>query len=144
MDSNNSVILGLGTGVGMADVLPLKNTFFDWCSEYFIEPQMKQAEADELGSIQFNYQLWRQQRNGTVIDETQRRSQIAELRPWDRPVATLQVSGHPLTMVFPSFDKHLFIANDPLRTPAPLQTSPVPQKRALLRTCTCPWNAAHF
>ncbi|KAF7337789.1 Target of rapamycin complex 1 subunit mip1 [Mycena sanguinolenta] len=112
MDSNNSVILGLGTGVGMADVLPLKSTFFDWCSEYFIEPQMRQAEADEPGSIQFNYQLWRQQRNETVIDETQRQSLLAESRPWDRPVATLQVSGHPQTMVFHSYDKHLFIANE--------------------------------
>jgi hypothetical protein len=25
----------------MADVLPLKSTFFDWCSEYFTEPQMR-------------------------------------------------------------------------------------------------------
>ncbi|KAF7347293.1 Target of rapamycin complex 1 subunit mip1 [Mycena venus] len=112
MDSNNSIILGLGTGVGMADVLPLKSTFFDWCSEYFTEPQMRQAEADEPGSIQFNYQLWRQQRNETVIDETQQHIEIAEMRPWDRPVATLQISGHPLTMAFHSYDKHLFIANE--------------------------------
>jgi hypothetical protein len=35
-----------------------------------------------------------------------------ELCPWDRPVATLQVSGHPLTMVFHSYDKHLFVANE--------------------------------
>jgi regulator-associated protein of mTOR len=42
MDSNSSnVILGLGTGVGMRDVLPLKSTFFDWCCEYFTEPQMR-------------------------------------------------------------------------------------------------------
>ncbi|KAJ6541734.1 hypothetical protein B0H19DRAFT_1174442 [Mycena capillaripes] len=112
MDSNNSIILGLGTGVGMADVLPLKSTFFDWCSEYFTEPQMRQAEADEPGSIQFNYQLWRQGRNDTVIEETQQHIEIAETRGWDRSVATLQVSGHPLTMAFHSYDKHLFIANE--------------------------------
>jgi regulator-associated protein of mTOR len=42
MDSNaSSVILGLGTGVGIRDVLPLKSTFFDWCCEYFKEPQMR-------------------------------------------------------------------------------------------------------
>jgi regulator-associated protein of mTOR len=42
MDSTgSSVILGLGTGVGIRDVLPLKSTFFDWCSEYFTEPQMR-------------------------------------------------------------------------------------------------------
>ncbi|KAJ3817722.1 raptor N-terminal caspase like domain-containing protein [Lentinula raphanica] len=38
---SSSVILGLGTGIGIRDVLPLKSTFFDWCSEYFTEPQMR-------------------------------------------------------------------------------------------------------
>jgi regulator-associated protein of mTOR len=43
MDSTNSsvVILGLGTGVGIRDVLPLKSSFFDWCAEYFKDPQMR-------------------------------------------------------------------------------------------------------
>lgn len=97
MDSNtSSVILGLGTGVGLRDVLPLKSTFFDWCCEYFTEPQMRvrvlsrlpsscllffflaqQAEADEPGSIQYNYQVWRQQRNEQVIQETQLQAEVA-------------------------------------------------------------------
>ena len=42
MDSTtSSVILGLGTGVGIRDVLPLKSLFFDWCTEYFKDPQMR-------------------------------------------------------------------------------------------------------
>ena len=42
MDSNgSSVILGMGTGAGIRDVLPLKSAFFDWCCEYFKEPQMR-------------------------------------------------------------------------------------------------------
>ena len=41
VDSSNSIILGLGTGLGVRDVLPLKSTFFDWCCEYFTEPQMR-------------------------------------------------------------------------------------------------------
>jgi regulator-associated protein of mTOR len=42
MDSNgSSIILGMGTGAGIRDVLPLKSTFFDWCCEYFKEPQMR-------------------------------------------------------------------------------------------------------
>lgn len=42
MDSTtSSVILGLGTGVGIRDVLPLKSSFFDWCAEYFKDPQMR-------------------------------------------------------------------------------------------------------
>lgn len=38
---DSSVILGLGTGAGIRDVLPLRSTFFDWCCEYFKEPQMR-------------------------------------------------------------------------------------------------------
>ena len=42
MDSSgSSVPLGCGTGNGLRDVLPLKSSFFDWCCEYFKEPQMR-------------------------------------------------------------------------------------------------------
>ncbi|KAF8641036.1 hypothetical protein AX17_000681 [Amanita inopinata Kibby_2008] len=112
VDSNSSVILGLGTGAGIRDVLPLKSTFFDWCCEYFKEPQMRQAEADEPGSVQYNYQVWRQQRNEQVTIETQSQAPIAEHCKWDRAVATLQISGYPLTMVFHSYDHHLIVANE--------------------------------
>ena len=39
--STSAVHLGLGTGAGVRDTLPLKSRFFDWCSEYFKEPQMR-------------------------------------------------------------------------------------------------------
>ena len=42
VDSNGSnVPLGCGTGNGLRDILPLKSSFFDWCCEYFKEPQMR-------------------------------------------------------------------------------------------------------
>ena len=47
--SNSSVVLGLGTGLGIRDVLPLKSTFFDWCCEYFKEPQMRVCMFSSLG-----------------------------------------------------------------------------------------------
>lgn len=42
----SSIILGLGTGVGIRDVLPLKSRFYDWCCEYFKEPQMRVSPYD--------------------------------------------------------------------------------------------------
>ncbi|KAH9948210.1 hypothetical protein B0H21DRAFT_890681 [Amylocystis lapponica] len=110
MDS--SIILGLGTGVGIRDVLPLKSRFYDWCCEYFKEPQMRQPEADEPGSVQYNYQVWRQQRNEQVIATTRAQAEVAESCRWDRPVATLQVSGLPVSMAFHAFDPHLVITNE--------------------------------
>lgn len=39
MDS--SIIMGIGTGLGIRDALPLKSRFYDWCCDYFKEPQMR-------------------------------------------------------------------------------------------------------
>ncbi|KAH7886310.1 hypothetical protein F5I97DRAFT_1879356 [Phlebopus sp. FC_14] len=108
----SNVPLGCGTGNGLRDVLPLKSSFFDWCCEYFKEPQMRQAEADEPGSIQYNYQVWRQQRNEQVLAETQSQILVAESSRWDRPVANLQVNGIPLCMAMHAYDPHLVIINE--------------------------------
>ncbi|KAF7965708.1 hypothetical protein HWV62_42187 [Athelia sp. TMB] len=103
MDSNgSSVILGMGTGSAIRDALPLKSTFFDWCCEYFKEPQMRQAEGDEPGSIQYNYQVWRQQRNSRVINETDTQIDVAQDSKWDKYVSKLQVPGYPLQLAFHS------------------------------------------
>ncbi|KAI6015651.1 raptor N-terminal caspase like domain-containing protein [Pisolithus marmoratus] len=109
---SGSVPLGCGTGNGLRDVLPLKSSFFDWCCEYFKEPQMRQAEADEPGSVQYNYQVWRQQRNEEIITEVHSQTIQAERAQWDRPVANLQVNGNPLSMALHAYDPHLVVAND--------------------------------
>ncbi|KAI0673943.1 hypothetical protein C8Q78DRAFT_662134 [Trametes maxima] len=109
---DSSVILGLGTGVGIRDVLPLKSRFYDWCCEYFKEPQMRQPEADEPGSVQYNYQVWRQQRNEQVMEDTHKQSLEAPRCKWDRPVTTIQVNGLPHSLAFHAFDPHLVIANE--------------------------------
>ncbi|KAM6498755.1 hypothetical protein JOM56_006703 [Amanita muscaria] len=109
---SSSVILGLGTGLGIRDILPLKSTFFDWCCEYFKEPQMRQVEGDEPGSVQYNYQVWRQQRNEQAAMDTQAQAPIAEHCKWDKPVAALQINGYPLTMTFHPYDQHLVVANE--------------------------------
>ena len=46
------VPLGLGTGADLPDVLPLKSRFYDWCNEYFTEPQMR-VGAHALHVTQF-------------------------------------------------------------------------------------------
>lgn len=104
-DSNgSSVILGLGTGAGIRDVLPLKSIFFDWCCEYFKEPQMRvrgliqitivhlifrlqQQEADEPGSIQYNYQMWRTERNEQIQSEVETQAEVARksILVWGSP-----------------------------------------------------------
>lgn len=37
----------------------------------------QQAEADEPGSVQYNYQIWRQQRVDQVLQETQAQAHLA-------------------------------------------------------------------
>ena len=143
--NDSSVILGLGTGAGIRDVLPLKSRFYDWCCEYFKEPQMRvsstlttrlvassrwaqQPEADEPGSVQYNYQLWRQQRNEQVLTTTRTQAEIActcchscheqhthmfaASCKWDRPVSALQVAGLPQQLAFHAFDPHLVVASE--------------------------------
>ncbi|KAI6031242.1 hypothetical protein BKA83DRAFT_4197573 [Pisolithus microcarpus] len=94
----SSVPLGCGTGNGLRD--------------YFKEPQMRQAEADEPGSVEYNYQVWRQQRNEQLITEAQPKTTQAERVQWDKPVTSLQVGGNPLSMALHSYDPHLVVAND--------------------------------
>lgn len=109
---DSHIQVGLGTGVGLRDVLPLKSRFYDWCCEYFKEPQMRQPEVDEPGSVQYNYQVWRQQRNEQVVGDTEKQSREAPRCRWDRPVNTIQINGLPMSLAFHAFDPHLVIANE--------------------------------
>lgn len=73
---------------------------------------MRQTESDEPGSIQYIYQVWRQQRNERICEQTNTQAHAAEKGRWDKTVATFQVQGYPLTMAFHSYDQHLVIANE--------------------------------
>jgi hypothetical protein len=37
---------------------------------------------------------------------------FVETRRWDRPVATLHTTGHPISIAFHSYDQHLVVANE--------------------------------
>ncbi|EKM61656.1 uncharacterized protein PHACADRAFT_248390 [Phanerochaete carnosa HHB-10118-sp] len=108
----SSIILGLGTGVGIRDVLPLKSRFYDWCCEYFKEPQMRQPEPDEPGSMEYNYQVWRQQRNENIINETRAQADVADNCRWDRPVASIPTSVFPTQIAFHAYDPHMVVTNE--------------------------------
>ncbi|KAH8113253.1 hypothetical protein DFH11DRAFT_1601015 [Phellopilus nigrolimitatus] len=110
--SSVSILLGLGTGAGFKDVLPLKSRFYDWCCEYFTETQMRQPEGQEPGSVQYNEQMWRQQRNEKVVLETQAQADLARHCKWDRPVATIHHNGSAHKLAFHGYDPHLFVANE--------------------------------
>ncbi|KAJ3557772.1 hypothetical protein NM688_g1286 [Phlebia brevispora] len=105
--ASSSIILGLGTGVGIRDALPLKSRFYDWCAEYFKEPQMRQPEPDEPGSVEYNYQVWRQQRNEQAINDTRAQAEDA-----GKPVVTLQTGAFPAQLAFHTYDPHLAVANE--------------------------------
>jgi regulator-associated protein of mTOR len=87
-----------GFGRGGDETLPLRSDFFDCCSRYFTEPQMKVSvsrlpvhlssrsahfgwmqppEADEPGSVSFNERLWRRDRSEKIILATQPLKEIA-------------------------------------------------------------------
>lgn len=70
VDSNGSVILGLGTGVGIRDVLPLKSKFYDWCAEYFKEPQMRVRCLYYLKYIVFTFCDSKQSRTKQAVCST--------------------------------------------------------------------------
>ena len=53
MDSNAKP--GLGTGGGVRDVLPLKSRFYDWCCEYFKEPQMRVSNPSFCSRVGADY-----------------------------------------------------------------------------------------
>ncbi|KAF8756144.1 Raptor N-terminal CASPase like domain [Rhizoctonia solani] len=107
-----SALSGLCTGEGLANVLPLKSRYFDWSCEYFLEPQMRQSEEDEPGSVTYNELMWRRQRNEKILDATDHQAGVAPHCPWDRPVSHFSVDGVPLRIKFHQFDPHIAVIDD--------------------------------
>jgi len=93
--------------------IPLKSVFFDWSTEYFQRPQMKDAEAEEPGSLEYNKRLWRRTRNELIINETQPLKDIAGASHWQNQLAVLDNEAHqPVKLLFHQFEPHLVIADD--------------------------------
>ncbi|KAB5592445.1 WD repeat protein mip1 [Ceratobasidium theobromae] len=107
-----SGLSGLCTGESLANILPLKSKYFDWSCEYFLEPQMRQSEEDEPGSVTYNELMWRRQRNEKILYATDHQASVAPHCPWDRPVSHFTVDGPPLRMKLHQFDPHIAVIDD--------------------------------
>ncbi|KAK3335431.1 raptor N-terminal caspase like domain-containing protein [Cercophora scortea] len=93
-------------------VLPLTSTFLDWSIEYFREPQMKPAEADEPGSHEYNERLWRRSRNEAVLRETQPQKTHARTHKWNNQISVINNGAQPAKMSFHQFENHVAVADD--------------------------------
>ena len=96
----------------VAPSIPLRSNFYQWSVEYFREPQMKPAEADEPGSTDYNERLWRRNRNDKIIAKTQPQKDMAGSNAWDRSKAFLNNGTQPMKMCFHQFEEHLVITDD--------------------------------
>ena len=92
--------------------LPFRSSFFDWSVEYFREPQMKQNEADEPGSADYNGRLWRRNRNEKILESTQNLKEQAGSNRWDRDSGSFDNGDHPSRMCFHQYDSHLVITDE--------------------------------
>lgn len=93
-------------------ILPLTSTFLEWSIEYFREPQLKPAEAEEPGSREYNARLWRRFRNETIFRETQPQKAHAGVHRWNKQVAIINNGAQPAHLAFHQFERHLAVADN--------------------------------
>ncbi|EGR47411.1 uncharacterized protein TRIREDRAFT_63937 [Trichoderma reesei QM6a] len=92
--------------------LPLTSKFLEWSIEYFREPQMKNTEADEPGSTDYNERLWRRARNENIMRETQPLKHIAGTHRWNNQLGIINNGAQPAKLTFHQFEDHLAVADD--------------------------------
>ncbi|WFD02166.1 Target of rapamycin complex 1 subunit kog1 [Malassezia obtusa] len=92
--------------------LPLQSRLFAWCSEYFTEPQMKSAEADEPGSVQYNQQTWRRQCSERHVADAIAQSEGAAQTRWSHAVGRLPLAAPPALLAFHELDSVLVTASE--------------------------------
>jgi len=93
------------------DILPLKSDFYDWSCEYFTEPQMRAAEADEPGSVSYTERKWRRSRNEKILNEAQSMCEVAGVCRWDEPFRTFGNENNTTKLLFHQFEPHLISAD---------------------------------
>lgn len=101
-----------GAGAELRETLPLKSRLFAWCSEYYIEPQMKQAESEEPGSIKYNVQHWKKQRNSRLTEHSLEIADDAAQSAWSEHGGYIRNGAVPQVMLFHQYENHLVTASD--------------------------------
>jgi regulator-associated protein of mTOR len=92
--------------------IPIPSKFFDWAVEYFREPQMAPAEADEPGSTDYNERLWRRNRNDKIISKTQPLKEIAGSTEWTKPKGFWDNRTQPVKLCWHQFEDQLIVTDD--------------------------------
>ncbi|KAI1316444.1 hypothetical protein EDD11_010007 [Mortierella claussenii] len=90
----------------------LESVFYDWCCEYFLEPQMKGVEGDEPGSVNYNERLWRRVRNEKIIYECHPQREQAGSSKWDTNIQSMNNESAAMHLVMHSYEPHMVIADD--------------------------------
>ncbi|KAF8940131.1 raptor N-terminal caspase like domain-containing protein [Dissophora ornata] len=90
----------------------LESVFYDWCCEYFLEPQMKGVEGDEPGSVNYNERLWRRVRNEKIIYECHPQRDQAGSSKWDTVIKSVNNESAAMHLVMHSYEPHMVIADD--------------------------------
>ena len=101
-----------GASNELRETLPLKSRLFAWCSEYYIEPQMKQAESEEPGSIKYNVQHWKKQRNSRLTEHSLEIADAAAQSAWSEHGGYIRNGAVPHLMLFHQYENHLVTASD--------------------------------
>ncbi|KAF8983243.1 hypothetical protein BGZ46_010615 [Entomortierella lignicola] len=90
----------------------LESVFYDWCCEYFLEPQMKGVEGEEPGSVNYNERLWRRVRNEKIIYEWNPLREQAGTGKWDSTIQTMNNESAAMHLIMHSYEPHMVIADD--------------------------------
>ncbi|KAI7868605.1 hypothetical protein BDF14DRAFT_1956350 [Spinellus fusiger] len=91
--------------------LPLVSGFYDWSCEYFTEPQMRAAEADEPGSVVYNQRKWRRARNETILGESNATKGRAGTSRWEEQIISVYNETEATRLLFHQYESHLVAAD---------------------------------
>ena len=92
-------------------ILPLVSTFYDWSCEYFTEPQMRAAEADEPGSVVYTQRKWRRSRNEKILQESNATKGMAGSSRWDETIHSMYNDTEATLLLLHQFEPHLVAAD---------------------------------